>query len=128
MQARHREVLLQAGDREPSQLLLETDTSMNMLLQLGILEPHSRGENTELAVQACFWTGNTQLLRRKSLTSRILATSQSTLRLVLTNMTAWVMVRVSYKSTSVSNFHSSRSTDTKNCLMPFKATSWHSSA
>ena len=30
----------------------------------------------------------------------------------------WVMVRVSYRSHRVSNFHSSRSTATKNCLMP----------
>lgn len=41
-----------------------------------------------------------------------------TFLLVLQKMTAWVMVRVSYRSHSVSNFHSSRSTATKNCLMP----------
>ena len=41
-----------------------------------------------------------------------------TLRLVLVKMTAWVMVSVSYRSHRVSNFHSSRSTATKNCLMP----------
>lgn len=33
------------------------------------------------------------------------------------------MVRVSYKSQRVSNFHSSRSTATKNCLMPSKVNS-----
>ena len=38
-------------------------------------------------------------------------------------MTACVMVRVSYKSQRVSNFHSSRSTATKNCLMPSKVNS-----
>lgn len=37
---------------------------------------------------------------------------------VLQKMTACVMVSVSYKSQRVSNFHSSRSTATKNCLMP----------
>jgi hypothetical protein len=36
----------------------------------------------------------------------------------LQKMTAWVIVRVSYRSHSVSNFHSSFSTATKNCLMP----------
>lgn len=41
-----------------------------------------------------------------------------TLRFVLQKMTACVMVSVSYRSHSVSNFHSSRSTATKNCLMP----------
>ena len=41
-----------------------------------------------------------------------------TLRLVLVKMTAWVMVSVSYRSHRVSNFHSSLSTATKNCLMP----------
>ena len=40
------------------------------------------------------------------------------LRLVLQKMTACVMVSVSYRSHSVSNFHSSLSTATKNCLMP----------
>lgn len=37
---------------------------------------------------------------------------------VLQKMTAWVMVSVSYRSQRVSNFHSSFSTATKNCLMP----------
>ena len=41
-----------------------------------------------------------------------------TFRLVLQNITACVMVSVSYRSQSVSNFHSSLSTATKNCLMP----------
>ena len=41
-----------------------------------------------------------------------------TFLLVLQNMTACVMVNVSYKSHSVSNFHSSLSTATKNCLIP----------
>jgi hypothetical protein len=36
----------------------------------------------------------------------------------LQKMTACVMVSVSYRSHSVSNFHSSFSTATKNCLMP----------
>ena len=42
---------------------------------------------------------------------------------MLQKMTACVMVRVSYKSQRVSNFHSSRSTATKNCLMPSKVNS-----
>ncbi len=37
---------------------------------------------------------------------------------VLQKMTAWVMVSVSYRSQRVSNFHSSFSTATKNCLIP----------
>lgn len=41
----------------------------------------------------------------KSLDS-IFSVSQSTFRLVLTNMTAWVIVKVSYKSHSVASFHS----------------------
>ena len=38
-------------------------------------------------------------------------------------MTACVMVSVSYKSHSVSNFHSSFSTATKNCLIPSSVSS-----
>merc|ERR1711934_688141 len=49
---------------------------------------------------------------------RILFVSQSTFFLVLQKMTACVIVSVSYRSHSVSNFHSSRSTATKNCLIP----------
>ena len=41
-----------------------------------------------------------------------------TFRLVLQNITPCVMVRVSYKSHKVSNFHSSFSTATKNCFNP----------
>lgn len=41
-----------------------------------------------------------------------------TFRFVLQKITAWVIVRVSYRSHRVSNFHSSLSTATKNCLMP----------
>merc|ERR1712107_540939 len=37
----------------------------------------------------------------------IFSVSQSTFLLVLQKMTAWVMVRVSYRSHRVSNFHSS---------------------
>ena len=36
----------------------------------------------------------------------ILSVSQSTFLLVLRKITAWVMVRVSYRSHSVSSFHS----------------------
>lgn len=46
-----------------------------------------------------------------------------TFLLVLQKMTAWVMVRVSYRSHRVSNFHSSLSTATKNCLMPSRVSS-----
>lgn len=52
------------------------------------------------------------------LASRIFSVSHSTFLFVLQKMTAWVMVRVSYRSHRVSNFHSSFSTATKNCLMP----------
>ena len=51
------------------------------------------------------------------LASTILLRSQSTFLRVLQKMTAWVMVSVSYRSHSVSNFHSSFSTATKNCLI-----------
>ena len=44
--------------------------------------------------------------------------SERTFRFVLQNITACVMVSVSYRSQSVSNFHSSRSTATKNCFIP----------
>lgn len=53
------------------------------------------------------------------LLSSIFCVSQSTFFFVLQNITACVMVRVSYKSQRVSNFHSSRSTATKNCLIPY---------
>ena len=46
-----------------------------------------------------------------------------TFLLVLQNMTACVIVRVSYKSHRVSNFHSSFSTATKNCLIPSRVNS-----
>lgn len=46
-----------------------------------------------------------------------------TFLLVLQKMTAWVMVSVSYRSHRVSNFHSSLSTATKNCLMPSSVSS-----
>ena len=49
---------------------------------------------------------------------RIFSVNQSTFFFVFTNITACVMVKVSYKSHSVSNFHSSFSTATKNCLIP----------
>jgi len=49
---------------------------------------------------------------------RILSVSQSTFFRVLQKITACVIVSVSYKSHSVSNFHYSLSTATKNCLMP----------
>merc|ERR1719382_1619709 len=57
------------------------------------------------------------------LACRILFVSQSTFFFVLQKITACVMVRVSYKSHNVSNFHSSRSTATKNCLMPSRVNS-----
>merc|ERR1719166_208187 len=52
------------------------------------------------------------------LASRIFSVNQSTFLLVLQKMTACVIVKVSYKSQRVSNFHSSLSTATKNCLIP----------
>ena len=54
---------------------------------------------------------------------RILFVSQSTFFFVLQKMTACVIVSVSYRSHSVSNFHSSRSTATKNCLIPSSVSS-----
>lgn len=55
--------------------------------------------------------------------SRSLSVSQSTFRLVLQKMTACVIVNVSYKSHSVSNFQSSFSIEMKNCLMPSSVSS-----
>ena len=46
-----------------------------------------------------------------------------TLALVLQNITAYVMVSVSYKSHNVSNFHSSLSTWMKNYLIPSRVNS-----
>lgn len=46
-----------------------------------------------------------------------------TFLLVLQKITACVIVKVSYKSHNVSNFHSSRSTATKNCLIPSRVNS-----
>ena len=46
-----------------------------------------------------------------------------TFLLVLQKMTACVMVSVSYRSHRVSNFHSSFSTATKNCLIPSRVNS-----
>ena len=43
----------------------------------------------------------------------IFSVSHSTLRRVLQKMTAWVMVRVSYKSHRVSSFHSCETTQTQ---------------
>ena len=65
-----------------------------------------------------FWGISPCMAETVKLFSRILLASQSTFRFVLQKITAWVMVRVSYKSQSVSNFHSSFSTATKNCLIP----------
>lgn len=51
------------------------------------------------------------------------AGTRLTFLLVLQKITAWVMVRVSYRSHRVSNFHSSLSTATKNCLIPSRVSS-----
>lgn len=50
-------------------------------------------------------------------------TGNLTFLLVLQKITAWVMVRVSYRSQRVSNFHSSLSTATKNCFIPSRVSS-----
>ena len=63
----------------------------------------------------------TYMAETVKLFSRIFSVSQSTFRRVLQKMTACVMVSVSYRSQSVSNFHSSFSTATKNCLMPVRS-------
>ncbi|KFM63870.1 hypothetical protein X975_12609, partial [Stegodyphus mimosarum] len=55
--------------------------------------------------------------------SLIFFVSQSTFFLVLQNITACVMVILSYKSNRVSNFHSSFPTAIKNCLIPSNVTS-----
>lgn len=55
--------------------------------------------------------------------SLILLVSHSTFFLLLQNITAYVIVNVSYKSHNVSNFHSSFSTATKNYLIPSKVNS-----
>jgi hypothetical protein len=52
-----------------------------------------------------------------------ISANSNTLFLVFTNMTAYVMVSVSYKSQRVSNFHSSLSTCMKNYLIPSRESS-----
>jgi len=53
-----------------------------------------------------FWSISPCMDETVKLASRIFSVSQSTLRRVLQKMTACVMVSVSYRSQSVSNFHS----------------------
>ena len=60
----------------------------------------------------------TYIAEQVKLASRIFSVNQSTFRLVLQKITDCVMVKVSYKSHKVSNFQSSFSTATKNCLIP----------
>jgi hypothetical protein len=78
-------------------------------------EPHL---NSCMMASRSFWGMSPCMDDTVKLCCRILSVSQSTFRLVLQKMTACVIVSVSYRSHSVSNFHSSRSTATKNCLMP----------
>ena len=70
-----------------------------------------------------FWGMSPCMDDTVKLASLIFSVSQSTFLLVLQKITAWVMVRVSYRSHSVSNFHSSLSTATKNCLIPSRVSS-----
>uniref|UniRef100_A0A0K8RG64 Putative translation initiation factor 4f helicase subunit eif-4a n=1 Tax=Ixodes ricinus TaxID=34613 RepID=A0A0K8RG64_IXORI len=79
------------------------------------LEPE---RNSFMMASLSFWGMSPCIEDTVKLASRIFSLSQSTFLLVLQKMTAWVMVRVSYRSHRVSNFHSSLSTATKNCLMP----------
>ena len=58
----------------------------------------------------CYFTRHTMAETVKSLPC-IFSVSQSTFLRVLQKITAWVMVRVSYKSHRVSNFQSSLSTE-----------------
>ena len=63
------------------------------------------------------------ILETVKFASLIFSVSQSTFFLVFTNITACVIVKVSYKSQSVSNYHSSFSTAIKNCLIPSNVSS-----
>ena len=99
--------------------------------------------NSFMMASLSFWGMSPCMDDTVKLASRIFSVNQSTLRLVLQKMTAYknennwdwfivefisnqlarilctcVIVSVSYRSQRVSNFHSSLSTATKNCLMP----------
>lgn len=74
--------------------------------------------NSFIILSLSFWGMSPCIELTVKLASCIFCVSQSTFLLVLQKITAWVMVSVSYKSQRVSNFHSSRSTATKNCLIP----------
>ena len=76
--------------------------------------------NSFMIASLSFWGISPCIEETVKLASRIFSVNQSTFLFVLQKMTAWVIVRVSYKSHSVSNFHSSLSTATKNCLIPGK--------
>ena len=74
--------------------------------------------NSFMIASLSFWGISPCIEETVKLASRIFSVNQSTFLFVLQKMTAWVIVKVSYKSHSVSNFHSSLSTATKNCLIP----------
>ena len=76
--------------------------------------------NSFMIASLSFWGISPCIEETVKLASRIFSVNQSTFLFVLQKMTAWVIVKVSYKSHSVSNFHSSLSTATKNCLIPIK--------
>merc|ERR1719375_366425 len=79
--------------------------------------------NSVMMASRSFWGMSPCMAETVKLAWRILLVSQSTFFFVLQKMTACVIVSVSYRSHSVSNFHSSRSTATKNCLMPSSVSS-----
>lgn len=70
--------------------------------------------------------GNQSLTRAETVKSLacIFSVSQSTFLLVLMKMTAWVMVKVSYKSHSVSSFHSWVTIPAENKNMQFYSLLW----
>uniref|UniRef100_A0A0E9XQ58 Uncharacterized protein n=1 Tax=Anguilla anguilla TaxID=7936 RepID=A0A0E9XQ58_ANGAN len=66
--------------------------------------------NSRMITSRSFWSMSPCRAETVKSLACIFSVSQSTFLLVFKKMTAWVMVRVSYRSHRVSSFHSSRST------------------
>ena len=104
--------------------LVSQPVDLTQNIQLDLLYHYLKLNGTQLSVslECCILQSILQSIIQSILQSiddnHEVATKTPTFLLVLQKMTACVMVRVSYRSHNVSNFHSSRSTATKNCLIP----------
>jgi len=79
--------------------------------------------NSFMILSLSFWLYSPCITDMVKLFSLIFLPNHSTFFFWLQNITAYVIVRVSYKSHNVSNFHSSSSTATKNYLIPSNVSS-----